>query len=72
MTKLNLFCIGRTDNSAEVRIKMKTVEHTANDEMPECGQCDHFDGSDGFKCKEWCGPEHGWFGYKRTERVDKE
>lgn len=57
-------------------VKMQTIEYTANDEMPECGQCDHFDGSDGFKCEEWCGPEHGWFGYMRTEiiknkKVDK-
>lgn len=49
---------------------MKTIEYTANDEIPECGQCDHFDGSDGFKCEERCGPAHGWFGYRRTEIVE--
>ena len=43
------------------------IEYTAHDEMPNCGCCDHFDGSDGFKCEEWCGAEHAWFGYRRTE-----
>ena len=52
-------------------IIMGLIEYTVNDEMPDCVQCDHFDGSDGFKCEEWCGPEHAWFGYMRTERVDE-
>lgn len=50
----------------------RLIEYTANDEMPECGQCDHFDGSDGFDCVKMCGPEHGWFGYRRSEWVDWE
>ena len=53
-------------------ITMGLIEYTANDEMPDCGQCDRFDGSDGFKCEEWCGPAHGWFGYRRTERINTE
>ena len=52
-------------------ITMGLIEYTANDEMPNCGQCDHFDGSDGFKCEKWCGPEHAWFGYRRTERSEE-
>lgn len=47
---------------------MKLIVYTAENEMPDCGKCDHFDGCDGFKCEQWCGPEHGWFGYIRTER----
>ena len=46
---------------------MIKIKFTANDEMPFCGNCDHFDGSDGFKCEEWCGSDHAWFGYRRTE-----
>ena len=51
---------------------MKIYEYTANDEIPECGRCDQFDGSYGLKCKEWCGSEHGWLGYIRTEMVDNQ
>ena len=39
--------------------------YTADDEMPDCGRCDHI--CDGFKCDKSCGPEHGWWGYCRTE-----
>ena len=46
------------------------IEYTANDEMPNCGQCDHI--CDNFNCEKFCGPEHGWWGYRRTERVDLE
>ena len=41
------------------------VEYTANDEMPECGMCDHI--CDDFDCCKFCGAEHGWWGYRRTE-----
>lgn len=43
------------------------IEYTANDEMPDCGNCDHFYGADGFMCEEYCGAKHGWNGYIRTE-----
>ena len=47
----------------------KYIEYTADDEMPSCMQCDHvFD--DKFNCEKFCGAEHGWWGYRRTERID--
>lgn len=42
------------------------VEYTVEHEMPNCGRCDH--ACDGFRCEKLCGPEHGWWGYRRTER----
>ena len=42
-----------------------TIIYTADDEEPECGKCDH--NCDGFNCSKYCGPEHGWNGYCRTE-----
>lgn len=42
------------------------IEYTADDEMPNCGRCDNVCG-EYFKCEEWCGAEHGWFGYRRTD-----
>ena len=36
---------------------------TADDEEPDCGACDYC--SDGSLCDK-CGPEHGWFGYRRS------
>lgn len=44
------------------------IEYTADDEMPDCGQCDHV--CDGFNCEKCCGPEHAWCGYRRTVRVE--
>lgn len=44
------------------------VEYTADDDMPDCGRCDHV--CDDFKCCDWCGSEHGWWGYRRTEVID--
>jgi hypothetical protein len=44
------------------------VEYTVDDEMPDCGRCDHV--SDDFKCCDWCGAEHGWWGYRRTEVIN--
>jgi hypothetical protein len=43
------------------------VTHTADDEMPYCHQCDHI--CTDFFCEKLCGPEHGWNGYIRTERI---
>lgn len=49
----------------------KYIEYTADDEMPNCNQCDHvFD--DKFNCEKFCGAEHGWWGYRRTERMGLE
>ena len=46
------------------------IEYTADDEMPNCCQCDHvFDYE--FNCEKLCGPEHGWWGYRRTERMEE-
>lgn len=44
------------------------VTHTADDEMPDCGECDHI--CDNFSCCDRCGPEHGWNGYIRTEKIE--
>ena len=45
--------------------------YTADDEMPDCLSCDNCD-SDEYYCSNFCGHEHGWFGYKRTEKEDVE
>lgn len=42
---------------------------TADDEEPECGQCDHICD---FDCENLCGTEHGWWGYERTEIIEAE
>ena len=42
------------------------IEYTADNEMPDCGHCDHI--CDDFKCEKFCGSEHGWWGYRRTEK----
>lgn len=44
--------------------------YTAEDEMPDCGRCDHC--GDDFDCCGSCGPEHGWYGYVRTERITED
>ena len=50
---------------------MKYITYTADDEMPNCGTCDH--ACDDFECNNSCGPEHGWYGYARTvERSSNE
>lgn len=41
--------------------------HTAEDEDPDCNECDH--ACDNFDCNGSCRPEHGWYGYSRAERV---
>ena len=41
--------------------------YSADDEMPDCLRCDHFE--DNFDCSKYCGAEHGWYGYRRTEDV---
>ena len=44
--------------------------YTADDETPDCMLCDRFEAD--FICEKQCGAEHGWWGYKRTEKVKKE
>lgn len=47
---------------------VEKIEYTAQDEMPSCGVCDHI--CDDFNCCDWCGAEHGWWGYRRTVTVN--
>lgn len=47
----------------------RIVVYTADTEMPSCLQCDNFDCE--FNCENFCGPEHGWYGYRRTEKVEE-
>lgn len=42
---------------------------TADDEDPNCLVCRHV--TDGYPCEKYCGPEHWWAGYERTERVNR-
>ena len=44
---------------------LNLVIYDADDEMPDCGRCDHI--TEDFDCCGKCGPEHGWGGYTRTE-----
>lgn len=44
---------------------MASVVYTADDEEPDCGQCDNICGTDEF-CTKCCGAEHYWNGYSRT------
>lgn len=46
------------------------IIHTADDEAPECGRCDHVCNGDEW-CFENCGPKHGWNHYKSTERIER-
>lgn len=45
-------------------ISMEKIIYTADDEMPNCLDCDSC--TSGYGCPA-CGPEYGWNGYKRTE-----
>ena len=42
-------------------------EYTADHEEPVCCNCDN--ASTDCKCENFCGPEHGWAGYRRTEYI---
>lgn len=44
------------------------LKYNADLEEPNCLQCDHI--CDDFKCDKWCGPEHGWWGYRSTEKIE--
>lgn len=43
------------------------VVYTADDEMPDCLQCDRCC-NDYYDCSKSCGSEYGWVGYRRTEK----
>ena len=53
----------------------KLLIYTADDEEPECIQCEHvcgytwtdYKGKVHDRCSESCGPEHGWVLYRRVE-----
>ena len=47
---------------------MRRIIYTADDEEPDCGRCDHVCDSDNL-CMDYCGPEHGWARYVRTDLV---
>lgn len=47
----------------------KKIVYTADEEEPDCGQCDNCDGGI-LDCAKFCGPEHGWYGYQRTEYLE--
>lgn len=49
---------------------MKYIRYNADDETPDCGQCDFV--CDGFDCENNCGPEHGWYGYSRAECIPEQ
>ena len=47
----------------EMPDSLRKYYRTADDEEPDCGECDFQ--SDGYHCYR-CGPEYGWIGYRRT------
>ena len=42
----------------------RIIQYTADDEEPECRNCDNQDGQ---KACENCRPEYGWAGYIRSD-----
>lgn len=42
----------------------RIIQYTADDEEPECRNCDNQDGQ---KVCGNCGPEYGWAGYSRSD-----
>lgn len=50
-------------------IKGNLIIYDADDEEPKCGRCDNCIGK--FDCSGSCGPDHGWYGYIRTERIEQ-
>lgn len=47
----------------EMEDPLRKYYRTADDEEPDCGECDFQ--SDSYHCYR-CGPEYGWIGYRRT------
>lgn len=43
--------------------------YTVDDEEPNCNSCDHICDPDDV-CSMFCGPDHYWNGYARTEFVE--
>lgn len=43
--------------------------YTVDDEEPKCNRCDHVCDSD-IVCQQYCGNEHYWNGYSRTEFIE--
>lgn len=50
---------------------MRKYKYTADDEYPDCGRCNHINDSEDL-CVKWCGAEHGWSRYERTEYVKEQ
>lgn len=48
-----------------MKILSDRIIYNADDEMPDCGRCDHC--CDDYDCSGSCGSEYGWYGYKRTD-----
>lgn len=48
----------------------KCIVYTADDEEPNCMNCDCNDG--GYVCDRMCGSEHSWWGYIRTVKKERE
>ena len=48
----------------------RQIEFTADDEDPDCMNCDHCENATYNFCMNNCGPEYGWSGYKRTLLLD--
>lgn len=42
--------------------------YNCDDEEPICTRCDNQDCEE--LCSKMCGPEHGWYGYQRTEEEE--
>ena len=45
------------------------IIYTAEDEMPDCLNCDKCDSN--YDCSKYCGAPRGWSGYRRTEYVNQ-
>ena len=47
------------------------ITYTVDDEDAKCDRCDSADQPCKW-CEAYCGPEHGWYGYRRTVSYDIE
>ena len=47
------------------------ITYTADVEDPDCMMCVNVNADYEF-CKNNCGAEHGWYGYRRYEKVEGE
>lgn len=46
------------------------ITHTVDDEEPDCNRCNHC--CDNYDCSGFCGANHSWNGYSRTEYMEDE